>query len=236
MKKLVVSLAVLAVAVFAAVKFTTYADAGITPTIPYDEKAMKAAESGAYGFDKAHSFIGFKVKHMGLIEVPGFFRDFTGTVNYDAADPSKSTVEFTAKATSVDTGVAGRDRHLRTADFFDVEKNPDLTFKSSKVEKKGKGWIVSGDLTMRGVTKPVSIPFEITGFVPGNERAGAKIGITGETTINRRDFGVNYGGNMPNGSPQIADQVKVVLAIEAGKPGPPRPAANTAANTAARPN
>src|SRR5690349_8887026 len=104
----------------AVVRFTTYADAGITPTIPVDEKAMKAAETGAYSFDKAHSFIGFKVKHMGLIEVPGFFRDFTGTVNYDSANPTKSSVEFTAKVTSVDTGVAGRDRHLRTADFFDV--------------------------------------------------------------------------------------------------------------------
>ena len=224
MKKFFVIVAVLTVTALAAVKVTTYADAGITPTIPADEKAMKAAESGAYSFDKAHSFIGFKVKHMGLIEVPGFFRDFTGTVNYDTADPTKSTVEFTAKATSIDTGVAGRDRHLRTADFFDVEKFADLTFKSTKVEKKGKGWIVSGDLTMRGVTKAVSIPFEITGFVPGGERSGAKIGIAGETTINRRDFGVNYGNNMPSGIPVIADQVKVVLQIEAAKPGPPRPA------------
>lgn len=229
MKKFFLTFAVLTIAAFAAVRFTTYADAGITATVPVDEKAMKAAESGTYSFDKAHSFIGFKVKHMGLIEVPGFFRDFTGTVNYDNADPTKSTVEFSAKATSVDTGVAGRDRHLRTADFFDVEKFPDLTFKSTKVEKKGKGWIVSGDLTMRGVTKPVSIPLEITGFLPGGERSGAKIGIAGETTINRRDFGVNYGNNLPNGLPAIADNVKVVLQIEAGKPGPPRPAATPAA-------
>ena len=224
MKKFFLTAAVLTVAALASVKFTIYADSGITPTIPVDEKVMKAAEAGTYNFDKAHGFIGFKVKHMGLIEVPGFFRDFTGTVNYDNADPTRSTVEFTAKATSVDTGVAGRDRHLRTADFFDVEKFADLTFKSTKVEKKGKGWIVSGDLTMRGVTKAVTIPFEITGFVPGSDRAGAKIGIAGETLINRRDFGVNYGTNMPSGIPVIADQVKVVLQIEAGKPGPPRPA------------
>ena len=225
MKKFLVSFTILAVAALAAVKVTTYADAGITPTIPVDEKAMKAAETGTYNFDKAHSFIGFKVKHMGLIEVPGFFRDFTGTVNYDTADPSKSTVEFTAKSTSIDTGVAGRDRHLRTADFFDVEKFPDLTFKSTKVEKKGKGWMVSGDLTMRGVTKPVSIPFEVTGFVPGGERAGAKIGISGETNINRRDFGVNYGNNLPSGVRQIVDEVKVLRAIEAGKPRPSAAAA-----------
>src|SRR5688572_16033920 len=89
--------------------------------------------SGVYNFDKAHSFIGFKIKHNGLIEVPGFFRDFTGTVNYDAKDVSKSTVEFTAKVTSVDTGVKARDDHLRTKDFFEVETYPDITFKSTKV-------------------------------------------------------------------------------------------------------
>src|SRR5688500_16089268 len=109
--------------------------------------AAQTGESGTYNFDKAHSFIGFKVKHMGLIEVPGFFRDFTGTVNYDAKDPLRSTVEFTAKATSIDTGVGGRDTHLRSPDFFEVEKFPEITFKSTKVEKRGAGWMVTGDLT-----------------------------------------------------------------------------------------
>lgn len=218
MKKYLFALVVLAAAAFAgAIKFTTYADAGIAPTIPADEKAMKLVEAGTYGFDKAHSFIGFKVKHMGLIEVPGYFRDFTGTVNYDAADPSKSSVRFTAKMTSVDTGVAGRDNHLRTKDFFEVETYPEMAFKSTGVAKKGKGWVLNGDLTMKGVTKPVSIPFEITGFLPAGERGGAKIGIAGETVINRRDFGVNYGGNMPNGVPTLSDEVKVVLQIEAAK-------------------
>lgn len=176
-------------------------------------------DTGTYNFDKAHSFIGFKVKHMGLIEVPGFFRDFTGTVNYDGKDVSKSSVEFSAKVTSVDTGVAGRDNHLRTADFFEVEKFPDMTFKSTKVEKKGNGWTVTGDLTMKGVTKSVAIPFSITGFIPGNQRNGPRMGITGETTINRRDFGVNYGNNLPGtNTPVISDDVKVVLQIEAVQP------------------
>jgi polyisoprenoid-binding protein YceI len=177
----------------------------------------QTGESGVYNFDKAHSFIGFKVKHMGLIEVPGFFRDFTGEVNYDANDVTKSSVNFKAMVTSVDTGVAPRDKHLRTADFFDVEKFPELTFKSTKVEKKGKGMVVTGDLTMRGVTKSVSIPFQIAGWLPASERAGMKMGIAGETTINRRDFGVNYGNNLPSGIPAISDDVKVVLQIEAGK-------------------
>ena len=183
-----------------------------------DDKNKQVGETGTYNFDKAHSFIGFKVKHNGLIEVPGFFRDFTGSVNYNAADVSKSSVEFTAKVTSIDTGIAGRDKHLRTADFFEVEKYPDLTFKSTKVEKKGKGWIVIGDFTMKGVTKSIAFPFQIAGFLPGGERSGPRMGITAETMINRRDFGVNYDAKLPSGLLQVDDNVKVVLQIEAVVP------------------
>jgi polyisoprenoid-binding protein YceI len=179
--------------------------------------AKTIGESGVYAFDKNHAFIGFKVKHMGLIDVPGYFRDFTGEVKFDSQDVTRSTVTFKAMATSVDTGVAARDAHLRRADFFEVEKYPEITFKSTKVEKKGTGWMVTGDLTIKGVTKPVSIPFEIAGWLPASERSGMKMGITGETTINRRDFGVNWGSNLPSGVPAVSDEVKVVLQIEAGK-------------------
>lgn len=185
----------------------------------FDDKDKKQAVdyTGTYSFDKAHSFIGFKVKHMGLIEVPGFFRDFTGTVNYDAKDVTKSTVEFTAKATSVDTGVAPRDKHLRTADFFDVEKYPDLTFKSTKVEKKGKNLMVTGDFTLRGVTKQISFPVQIAGFLPPDERSGGKMGVMAETVINRRDYGVNYGNTLPSGVASLSDEVKINLQIEANR-------------------
>lgn len=216
MKRLAFLTVLFLVAAFAVFQFTPKAEAEFATR--FDEKAMKMAESGTYSFDKAHSFIGFKVRHMGLIEVPGYFRDFTGEVNYDAKDATKSTVTFKAMMTSVDTGVKGRDDHLRRADFFEVEKYPEMTFKSTGVAKKGKGWIVTGDLTMKGVTKSVSIPFDISGFLPGGERNGPKIGITGEATINRRDFGVNYGNNLPSGIPAIGDEVKVVLQIEAAKP------------------
>lgn len=227
MKRTLLGVSLLAVAMFAAVKFTTYADAGITHTVPRDEKSMKGAESGTYSFDKAHSFIGFKVKHMGLIDVPGYFRDFTGTVNYNAEDVTKSSVEFTAKATSVDTGVTGRDNHLRQADFFEVDKFPDITFKSTKVMKHGDDLHITGDFTMKGVTKSISFEFDLTGFIPGGERAGAKIGISADTKINRRDYGVNYGSNLPNGKPMLSDIIEVDLEIEANKPRP-QAAANTA--------
>jgi len=188
-------------------------------------KVDQAGESGTYNFDKAHSFIAFKVKHNGLIEVPGFFRDFTGAVTYDAKDVSKSSVMFTAKTASIDTGVQGRDNHLRTADFFEVEKFPEITFKSTSVEKKGKGWIVTGDLTMKGVTRSISIPFSVTGFLPGGQRSGPRMGITGSTTLNRRDFGVNWGSNIPGTStPVVSDNVDVILQIESVQPKAAAPA------------
>jgi polyisoprenoid-binding protein YceI len=213
---------VLFVAIVAAIAFITFPHfvAQATDTSFFDrfsESGVQGGDSGTYNFDKAHSFIGFKIRHMGLIEVPGFFRDFTGSVNYDAADITKSTVEFSAKTASVDTGVAPRDKHLRTADFFEVEKYPDMTFKSTKVSKKGKNLMLTGDLTIKGVTKSVTFPFQIAGWLPADDRSGGKMGIAAETVINRRDFGINWGNNLPSGVPAVSDEVKVVLQIEAGK-------------------
>ncbi|MEJ7623664.1 MAG: YceI family protein [Pyrinomonadaceae bacterium] len=207
---------VAALAVFTAIS-QTGAEA-VAPSFAERFTATQSGDTGVYDFDKAHSFIGFKVKHNGLIEVPGFFRDFTGTVKYDAADMTKSTVEFTAKATSVDTGVVGRDNHLRRADFFEVEKYPDLTFKSTKVEKKGSVWMLTGDLTMRGVTKSVNFPFQVAGWLAANERRGAVMGLTAETTVNRRDYNVSYGTPAT-----LSDDIKIVLQIEAPKRRPAQP-------------
>ncbi|MEK7723694.1 MAG: YceI family protein, partial [Acidobacteriota bacterium] len=176
--------------------------------------------SGVYGLDKAHSAVGFKVKHMGLVDVPGYFRDFKGTVNYNAKDMTKSTVEFTAQMKSVDTGVAGRDTHLRTADFFEVEKFPEMMFKSTKVVKKGKQWLVTGDFTMKGVTKTLTFPFNVVGFAK-DQRGNTKMGVTAETAINRRDFGVNYGGNLPSGVAVLSDNITVVLQLECNLTPPP---------------
>ena len=218
MKKISFLLGFILVSLFVFSNFSIEAgNTTITERFNVDTK-KDAGPTGAYSFDKAHSFIGFTVKHMGLIEVPGYFRDFTGTINFNAEDVKNSSVEFTAKATSVDTGVAPRDKHLRTADFFDVEKFADITFKSTKIEKKGKQWMMTGDFTMRGVTKQITFPFEIAGFLPGDK--ATRMGATAQTTINRRDFGVNYGTNLPNGTPMLSDDVKINLQIEANMPNP----------------
>ena len=181
-------------------------------------------QAGEYTFDKNHTAIGFRIKHMGLIEIPGYFRDFSGTVNYDPQNIEKSSVVFNAKVTSVDTGVGNRDNHLRTKDFFEIETYPDMTFKSTKVEKRGKDFVITGDLTMKGVTKQVSFPFQLAGFAT-DQRGGVKMGITAETVINRRDFNITYSGNLPNGTPTLADQVTVSLQIEAPKKQAPKAAA-----------
>lgn len=168
-----------------------------------------AAESGVYNFDMNHTAIGFEVKHMGLIYVPGYFTEFSGSINYNADDETKSSVEFAAKTASIDTRVEGRNKHLKTADFFDVETYPEMTFKSTKVAKVDDGVMVTGDFTLRGVTKSITIPVKVAGFAEG--RGGKVMGAMSETTIDRTDYGVSYD---PDGK-VVSKDVKVILNIEA---------------------
>lgn len=205
---------------------TTNQISAATPTVFGQDAKLTAQElTGTYSFDRAHSNIGFRVKHMGLAEVPGYFTDYTGTINYDANDIGKSSVEFTAKVTSINTGVEGRDKHLRSADFFEVEKHPDMIFKSTKVEKKGNNqFVATGDFTLKGVTKQISLPFTINGSLK-DQRGGIKIGVSALTTINRRDYGITYGNMLPNGAAAISDEVSVNLQIEAAKQMPKTEAA-----------
>jgi polyisoprenoid-binding protein YceI len=180
------------------------------------EKVSAEEQIGEYSFDKAHSSIGFRIKHMGLVDVPGYFRDFTGAVNLDGKKLKDSSVEFSAVMKSVDTGINGRDNHLRSKDFFEVEKYPEMTFKSKKIKKKGKTYRVTGDFTMKGVTKEMTIPMRMYGPIKDG-RGTIRMGVTGQTVINRRDFNVNYGTNLPNGVPMLADSVVVDLQIESVK-------------------
>lgn len=180
-----------------------------------DSKLTAEETSGSYDIDPKHSYIGFRVVHMGLTEVPGSFRDFAGTINYDGKDVSKSSVNFMAKVTSVDTGVAPRDNHLRTADFFEVEKYPEMTFKSTKVEKKDKNWLVTGDFTLKGVTKQITIPFTLNGMMK-DQKGNVKMGVSAQTTINRQDYGVKWGNKLPDGTLALSDTVKIDLQLEAG--------------------
>lgn len=180
------------------------------------EKLSKKEQDGTYRFDKAHSYIGFRIRHMGLVDVPGSFKEFNGDVNFDAENIKKSSVDFTAEMKSVDTRVNARDNHLRSKDFFEVDKYPEMIFKSTQVKKKGKRYFLVGDLTIKDVTKKVTIPFRIYGPMK-DERGSVRMGISGSTAINRRDFNVNYGGNLPDGTPTLSDNVFVEIHIESVK-------------------
>jgi polyisoprenoid-binding protein YceI len=179
--------------------------------------------AGDYRLDVAHSDIGFSILHNELALVRGRFKDFTGTIKYSDTDVTKSSVEFTAKVTSIDTGHEGRDRHLRTADFFEVEKFPEMTFKSTRVERKGKSYVLHGDLTLKGVTKPVALPFTMTGAIKDG-RGNTRIGIAAQTKIDRRDFGITWGSPLPTGGVNVANEVLIDLQLEAMQPPPPKPA------------
>jgi polyisoprenoid-binding protein YceI len=169
----------------------------------------------AFGVDKAHSVVGFRVRHM-MSKVSGNFRDVDAAIHLDRANPAKSSVEFTIQAKSIDTGNANRDEHLRSADFFDVEKFPTITFKSKSVKAKSKDeFDVTGDLTMHGVTKEVTLPVSFLGFAKTSR--GELAGFEIETTLNRKDYGIVWNRALDEGGVVLGDDVNVTINIEARK-------------------
>jgi polyisoprenoid-binding protein YceI len=187
---------------------------------PASKVSYAPVPGGEYKIDPAHSLIGFAVRHLEINWVEGRFKDFSGTINFDDRDVTKSSVEFSAEVASVDTEVEARDKHLRTADFFDAEKYPKMTFKSTGVERKGKdAYVLRGDLTIKGVTKPVEFPFTLTGAVKdpwGNTR----FGVEAQAKINRRDFQINYGSAFAGGGLDVGNEVTIKLRLEAVRPAP----------------
>jgi len=175
-----------------------------------------AAQASSWAIDKSHSEADFAVKHMGISTVHGSFRGVSGTVNFEAGNSAVWSVEATIDMNTVDTGVAARDTSLRSADFLDVAKYPTMTFKSTNVKTQGSTYLITGDLTLHGVTKPVTLTLES----PGNEQVGMDAksvhrGFTATTTINRKDFGVTWNGKLKSGDAVVGDQVKIELEIEA---------------------
>lgn len=180
--------------------------------------------SGDYKIDPMHSTIGFAIRHYEINWVNGVFHNFSGVIHFDQANVTRSSVEFTAKIDSIDTGVAPRNNHLKTADFFDAEKFPEMSFKSTKVEKKGKdAYLVYGDLTMKGVTKAISFPFTLAGALK-DAQGNTRFGVEAKTKIDRRDYGITYGKPMAIGGFDIGNEVTITLNLEAVQAAP-KPAA-----------
>ncbi|HVO49392.1 MAG TPA: YceI family protein [Thermoanaerobaculia bacterium] len=176
------------------------------------------AEKETFVLDKNHTEIGFKVRHF-VSKVGGHFGKFDGTIVLDRTKPEESSVELRIEAASIDTGNPNREKHLNSPDFFDTAKYPEITFKSTKVTPKGKDvFDVTGDLTIRGVTKPVTLNVTANGFA-SDGRGGQKAGFDVTGKLNRRDFGVNWNAIVDQ-SPMLSDDVDLVITVEANKPAP----------------
>ncbi|MGH9900323.1 MAG: YceI family protein [Pyrinomonadaceae bacterium] len=163
-----------------------------------------------YDIDAAHSNVGFTIPILGgLSKVKGKFTDFAVTIIHDDADVTKSSVNAVIKAASIDTGIERRDAHLRNADFFDVEKFPEITFQSKRVEKKGKQLIAHGTFTMHGVSKEIALPFTITGVNKNPTTNKTVVGVTAKMVLNRRDYGITFA--RPDNPNFLGDMVEIEL-------------------------
>jgi polyisoprenoid-binding protein YceI len=176
---------------------------------------LAVAEPAVYKVDPDHSGVAFSIRHF-VSNVPGRFRDFDGSIRYDKLSPGISSVEFTARAESIDTGNSDRDEHLRSADFFDAKKFPTLTFTSSEVKAVDADTLeVTGDLTLHGVTKRITIPVEVLGTVktPNGEKAGFQALFT----VNRKDFGITWNRVLDAGGTVLGEDVKIDVEIEGNR-------------------
>jgi len=168
---------------------------------------------GTWTLDTMHSHVGFSVRHMMVSKVRGTFGEFSADI-VTAEDPLQSTVSATVQMASIDTGEDGRDEHLRNNDFFEVDQHPTMTFTSTSITGGGSDFEVTGDLTIKGITKPVTFELEFGGVEQdpwGNTRAG----FTLSGSINRKDFGVEYNAVLETGGIMIGDKVSIELDIEA---------------------
>jgi polyisoprenoid-binding protein YceI len=169
-----------------------------------------------WAIDAAHTHVGFSVPHMVVSEVEGEFKTFSGKVLLDEKDLQKSRLEFSAEVASIDTGVADRDKHLKSPDFFDAAKYPQISFQSTKIVKAGKGYKVTGNLTMRGVTKQVTLDATLSDAVQspwGKQVRAAK--VSGK--ISRQDFGVSWNKALDKGGVVVGDEVTIVVKLELNK-------------------
>ena len=177
--------------------------------------ATAAAAGDTYVIDPAHSTVGFLVQHLTVSQVQGQFNDFQGTIDLDPADAAATKVDVTIQTKSIDTRNENRDKHLRSPDFFDADKNPLITFQSSAVTADGKAYSITGDLTIKGVTKKATVPLVISGPITNPMGGGQVIGLSGQTKINRQDFGVSWNKQMDKGGFVVGNDVQININLEA---------------------
>jgi polyisoprenoid-binding protein YceI len=185
-------------------------------TEPEFEAATSAVEdiSGDYTLDVAHSRLGFSARHAMVTTVRGAFKDFDGTATIGTANPAASKVALTIDVASIDTGQADRDGHLRSGDFFDADAFKQITFVSTSVERDGNEWTITGDLTIKDVTRPVTIVFEETGSAR-DPFGNVRVGFEGSTSINRKDWGLTWNAALETGGVLVSEKIKLDFDISA---------------------
>jgi polyisoprenoid-binding protein YceI len=169
--------------------------------------------AGTWVIDPVHSEVGFSVRHLMVSKVKGTFKTFEGTITI-ADNPLDSTVEATIDASSVDTRDEQRDTHLRSSDFFEVDKHPQIIFKSTAVRPAGSDYVVTGDLTIHGVTRSVDLDLEFNG-ISGDPWGGTRSGFSATTEISRADFGIEFNIRLETGGVVVGDKIKIFLEVEA---------------------
>ena len=173
--------------------------------------------SGTYTLDASHSRIGFQARHAMITKVRGAFNEFTGTLRLDGAQPSASSAEVTIQVASIDTRNADRDGHLKGGDFFDAETFPTITFVSTAARAvDAEHYELTGDLTIRGITHPVTIPFELTGTAV-DPWGSTRVGFEGAVTVNRKDWGLTWNAALETGGLLVSEKVTLELELSAVK-------------------
>lgn len=174
---------------------------------------LSALTAGTWNIDPSHSTVGFTARHLMITKVHGTFKTFSGTITV-GANPLQSSVEATVEMVSVHTGDDGRDNHLRTGDFFETDRFPTMTLKSTGVTASGGDYVMATDLTIKGVTKPVSFNLEFEG-VSKDPWGNTKAGFTASAEINRKDWGLEYNAVLETGGVVIGEKIKITLDIQA---------------------
>jgi polyisoprenoid-binding protein YceI len=169
--------------------------------------------TGTWTIDPVHTDVSFSVRHMMVSKVRGRFETFSGQI-VTAEDPAASTVNASIDLSSINTNNVDRDNHIRSADFFEVESNPQMTFRSTGVRPHGKDWLVDGELTLRGISRPITLELEVNGFTK-DPMGGTRAGFSATSEINRKDFGIETNIPMDGGGVVIGDRIQISLEVEA---------------------
>ena len=192
------------------------ADATTAPVAVFDAGTTAVEDiAGDYTLDVTHTRLGFSARHAMVTTVRGQFAEFEGTAHVDTANPAASSAKVVITAAGIDTGNADRDGHLRSADFFDVETYPEITFEATDVARvDAVTWRLTGDLTIKGVSRPVSIDFESTGSAR-DPFGNLRVGFEGSTTINRKDWGLTWNAALETGGVLVSEKIKLDFDVSA---------------------